>query len=49
MGREKKMGRGLEKTFFQRHKIWSKTYEKVLNITHHYGNTTQNHKLSTYT
>lgn len=42
MGREKKMGRGPEWTFFQRrHVNGPQTYEKMLSITNHQGNANQ--------
>ena len=44
------MGKGPKQTFFQRHKEGQQTHKEVLNITHHQGNTNQNHsKISPYT
>ena len=38
------MGRKHEQTLFQRrHPAGQQTQEKMLNITHHHGNTDQNH------
>ena len=38
------MGRGVEKTFFQRrHTDGQQAHEKMLNISNHQGNANQNH------
>ena len=45
----KKWPEDLNRHFSKDIKNGQQAYEKVLNITHHYGNTPQNHELSTYT